>query len=115
MCQGSGSIEIAVRQFNRLLILRNGFQWFSRTFIADSELTSTSASSLADGLPCVFLDTDNSINGAVRKIRQVLKDDPERSRFVQTVTGKGYRFIAPAGGEQKGAGNRGQTSEGGGA
>jgi TolB-like protein/DNA-binding winged helix-turn-helix (wHTH) protein len=42
----------------------------------------------------VFLDTDNSINGAIRKIRQVLKDDPEQPRFIQTVTGKGYRFIA---------------------
>ena len=42
----------------------------------------------------VFLDTDNSINGAIRKIRQVLKDDPEQPRFVQTVTGKGYRFLA---------------------
>jgi TolB-like protein/DNA-binding winged helix-turn-helix (wHTH) protein/Flp pilus assembly protein TadD len=44
----------------------------------------------------VFLDTDNSINGAIRKIRQVLDDDPENPRFIQTVTGKGYRFIAPA-------------------
>jgi TolB-like protein/DNA-binding winged helix-turn-helix (wHTH) protein len=43
----------------------------------------------------VFLDTDNSINGAIRKIRQVLDDDPENPRFIQTVTGKGYRFIAP--------------------
>ncbi|MGA9529258.1 MAG: winged helix-turn-helix domain-containing protein [Terriglobales bacterium] len=43
----------------------------------------------------VFLDTDNSINGAIRKIRQVLKDDPEQPRFIQTVTGRGYRFIAP--------------------
>jgi DNA-binding winged helix-turn-helix (wHTH) protein/tetratricopeptide (TPR) repeat protein len=43
----------------------------------------------------VFLDTDNSINGAIRKIRQVLKDDPEQPRFVETVSGKGYRFIAP--------------------
>ncbi len=43
----------------------------------------------------VFLDTDNSINGAIRKIRQVLKDDPEQPHFIQTVTGKGYRFIAP--------------------
>jgi len=42
----------------------------------------------------VFLDTDNSINSAIRKIRQVLKDDPENPVFVQTVTGKGYRFIA---------------------
>jgi eukaryotic-like serine/threonine-protein kinase len=43
----------------------------------------------------VFLDTDNSINGAISKLRQVLRDDAERPRFVQTVTGKGYRFIAP--------------------
>jgi TolB-like protein/DNA-binding winged helix-turn-helix (wHTH) protein len=52
----------------------------------------------------VFLDTDNSINGAIRKIRQVLDDDPENPQFIQTVTGKGYRFIAPAveGGEMGG-------------
>ena len=43
----------------------------------------------------VFLDTDNSIRGAIRKVRQVLKDDPETPRFIQTVTGRGYRFIAP--------------------
>ena len=43
----------------------------------------------------VFLDTDNSINGAISRIRQVLRDDPERPRFVHTVTGRGYRFIAP--------------------
>jgi TolB-like protein/DNA-binding winged helix-turn-helix (wHTH) protein/Tfp pilus assembly protein PilF len=43
----------------------------------------------------VFLDTDNSINGAVRKIRQVLKDDPQQPRFVETLPGRGYRFIAP--------------------
>lgn len=42
----------------------------------------------------VFLDTDNSINGAIRKIRQVLKDNPEQPLYVQTITGKGYRFIA---------------------
>ena len=42
----------------------------------------------------VFLDTDNSINGAISKIRQVLRDDAEKPRFVQTVTGRGYRFIA---------------------
>jgi TolB-like protein/DNA-binding winged helix-turn-helix (wHTH) protein/Tfp pilus assembly protein PilF len=43
----------------------------------------------------VYLDTDNSINGAIRKIRQVLKDDPEEPRFIQTISGKGYRFVAP--------------------
>ena len=43
----------------------------------------------------VFLDTDNSINTAVRKIRQILDDDPRNPRFVHTVPGKGYRFAAP--------------------
>jgi len=43
----------------------------------------------------VFLDTDNSINGAISKIRQVLRDSADQPRFVQTVTGKGYRFVAP--------------------
>jgi len=42
----------------------------------------------------VFVDTEHGINTAIRKIRQALKDDPDRPRFVQTVTGKGYRFVA---------------------
>jgi TolB-like protein/DNA-binding winged helix-turn-helix (wHTH) protein len=42
----------------------------------------------------VFLDTDNSINGAIRKIRQALRDDAEQPRFIQTISGRGYRFIA---------------------
>ena len=42
----------------------------------------------------VFLDTEHGINTAIRKIRQTLGDDPDNPRFVQTVTGKGYRFIA---------------------
>jgi eukaryotic-like serine/threonine-protein kinase len=43
----------------------------------------------------VFLDADTSINSAIRKIRLVLKDNSEQPRFVQTVTARGYRFIAP--------------------
>src|SRR3984957_4252814 len=43
----------------------------------------------------VFLDTDNSIRSAIRKLRQALKDDAECPRFIQTVTGQGYRFIVP--------------------
>src|SRR5229473_2844247 len=42
----------------------------------------------------VFLDVDHSINVAIRKIRVVLRDDPEKPRFVETVVGKGYRFAA---------------------
>jgi Tol biopolymer transport system component/DNA-binding winged helix-turn-helix (wHTH) protein len=41
----------------------------------------------------VFVDTEHGINTAIRKIRQVLGDDSEEPRFVQTVTGKGYRIL----------------------
>lgn len=42
----------------------------------------------------VFVDTEHGINTAIRKIRLALKDDPEQPKFIQTVTGKGYRFVA---------------------
>jgi TolB-like protein/DNA-binding winged helix-turn-helix (wHTH) protein/Tfp pilus assembly protein PilF len=43
----------------------------------------------------VFLDVDNSINTAISKLRSALRDDPEKPRFIKTIPGKGYRFIAP--------------------
>jgi len=42
----------------------------------------------------VFVDIEQGINTAIRKIRQVLSDHPEKPRYLQTVVGKGYRFIA---------------------
>jgi len=42
----------------------------------------------------VFVETEHSINTAIRKIRQALRDDPENPRFVKTLKGKGYRFEA---------------------
>lgn len=43
----------------------------------------------------VFVDTEHGINTAIRKIRYLLRDDPNDPRFVQTVTKMGYRFVAP--------------------
>lgn len=42
----------------------------------------------------VFVDQDAAINTAIRKIRRALEDDAEHPRFIETVIGKGYRFIA---------------------
>jgi TolB-like protein/DNA-binding winged helix-turn-helix (wHTH) protein len=41
----------------------------------------------------VFVDTEHGINTAIRKIRHALREDPDNPRFLQTVTGKGYRFV----------------------
>jgi DNA-binding winged helix-turn-helix (wHTH) protein len=42
----------------------------------------------------VFVERDAAVNTAVRKIRRALGDDAEKPRFIETVVGKGYRFIA---------------------
>ena len=41
------------------------------------------------------VDFEFSLNTAVRKLRAALDDDADRPRYVQTVPGHGYRFIAP--------------------
>ena len=43
----------------------------------------------------VFVDADAAINTAVRKVRRALGDEPEMPRFLETVVGKGYRFVGP--------------------
>ena len=47
----------------------------------------------------VTQDFENGINTAVRKIRIALRDDAEQPRFLQTVVGRGYRFVAPVEGQ----------------
>src|SRR6266850_1865765 len=43
----------------------------------------------------LFVDTEPNVNNIVRKIRTALGDDSARPRFLETVVGKGYRFIGP--------------------
>ena len=43
----------------------------------------------------VFVDVDTGVNTAISKIRQALRDSVDTPEFVETVPGKGYRFIAP--------------------
>ena len=43
----------------------------------------------------LFIDAEPAINNVVRKIRAALRDISAKPRFVETVVGKGYRFIGP--------------------
>jgi TolB-like protein/Tfp pilus assembly protein PilF len=45
--------------------------------------------------PGVFVDVEMGVNTAIRKLRQALRDSRESPAFVETISGKGYRFIAP--------------------
>jgi eukaryotic-like serine/threonine-protein kinase len=42
-----------------------------------------------------FVDFDHSLNNAINKIREALGDSAESPRFVETLSRRGYRFIAP--------------------
>lgn len=42
-----------------------------------------------------FVDIANGINSAVRKLQDVIGDNPEDPRFIETLPGRGYRFIHP--------------------
>jgi Tol biopolymer transport system component/DNA-binding winged helix-turn-helix (wHTH) protein len=51
--------------------------------------------------PDTFVDVDHNLNTAINKIREVLGDEAENPRFVETLPRRGYRFIAAV----DGAGN----------
>jgi TolB-like protein len=44
--------------------------------------------------PDVAVEVETGINTAMRKVRQVLGDSPEAPKFIETIPGRGYRFIA---------------------
>jgi TolB-like protein len=44
----------------------------------------------------VFLDLDSAVNTAVRKIRLALVDDSAEPKYIETIPGKGYRFMPQA-------------------
>ena len=43
----------------------------------------------------LFIDTERNLNNIIRKIRTALGDDSAKPRFLETIVGKGYRFIGP--------------------
>ena len=42
-----------------------------------------------------FVDFNQGLNAAVDKLRQTLGDSADQPRYIETIPGKGYRFIAP--------------------
>jgi eukaryotic-like serine/threonine-protein kinase len=42
-----------------------------------------------------FVEFDNSLGVAIRKVRDALNDDADTPRYVETLPRRGYRFVAP--------------------
>jgi TolB-like protein/Tfp pilus assembly protein PilF len=85
LSRGGQSVRLEKRPMDLLLLLvESRGQLISRPQIAE-KLWGKS----------VFIDVDLGVNTAIRKVRQALQDDSDSPRFIETVSGRGYRFIAP--------------------
>src|SRR6266571_1037754 len=41
-----------------------------------------------------FVDFDHGLNAAMNRLRQALGDSADQPRYIETLTGRGYRFVA---------------------
>ena len=51
-----------------------------------------------------FVDFDHSLNAAIKRLRDALRDSADNPRFVETLARRGYRFVAPVAGAVPGDG-----------
>ena len=65
-------------------------------FLAEHSCQLVTRDDIAEALwgKNVFVDAETGINTAIRKVRAALQDDSAQPRYLQTVVGRGYRFVA---------------------
>src|ERR1700682_5663083 len=65
-------------------------------FLIENQRQLVTREQIADALwgKDVFVDVEQGINTAIRKIRMALDDDSGQPQYLQTVVGRGYRFVA---------------------
>jgi TolB-like protein/DNA-binding winged helix-turn-helix (wHTH) protein/Flp pilus assembly protein TadD len=49
----------------------------------------------------VYVDFDQGLNNAIKKVREALGDSADSPRFIETVARHGYRFVAPVSADPK--------------
>ncbi len=55
----------------------------------------------------IFVDFDHGLNKAINKLREALGDSAESPRFIETLSHRGYRFLAPLDGTREDLPKRG--------
>ena len=73
-------------------------------FLIENQRRLVTREQIADALwgKDVFVDVEQGINTAIRKVRMALEDDCDQPQYLQTVVGRGYRFVAPISVEEGG-------------
>ena len=66
-------------------------------FLIDNQRQLVTREQIAEALwgKDVFVDIEQGINTAIRKVRMALEDDSAQPQYLQTEVGRGYRFVAP--------------------
>ncbi len=66
-------------------------------FLVENQCRLVTREQIAEALwgKDVFVDVEQGINTAIRKVRMALDDDSAQPQYLQTVVGRGYRFVAP--------------------
>jgi DNA-binding winged helix-turn-helix (wHTH) protein len=82
-------------------------------FLAEHPCQLLTRDDIADALwgKNVFVDAETGINTAIRKVRAALEDDSAQPRYLQTVVGRGYRFVAEIVSETSGSGDFSVSAE----
>ena len=64
-------------------------------YLVDHHRQLVTREQIADALwgKDVFVDIEQGINTAIRKVRMALEDDSAQPQYLQTVVGHGYRFV----------------------
>lgn len=65
-------------------------------FLVEKQGQLVTREQIADALwgKDVFVDVEQGINTAIRKVRMALDDNSAYPQYLQTVVGRGYRFVA---------------------
>ena len=85
-----------VLDFGRFQLMRSGCPLQLLMLLIEKQGQLVTRERIADALwgKDVFVDVEQGINTAIRKIRMALDDNSGQPRYLQTVVGRGYRFIA---------------------
>ena len=80
---GDATVKLEGRPMQVLMLVERAGELVTREEIADYLWGNK-----------VFVDVEQSINTAVRKVRIALNDCVGQPQYLQTVVGRGYRFLA---------------------
>src|SRR5689334_10001582 len=96
---GSFEADLALRELyengEKVPMQSKPFQFLAALLRHHGEIVSREAISHALW-PDIYVQVNQGLNAAARKVRKVLRDDATKPKFVETLGSRGYRFIHAA-------------------